>query len=143
MRGNAVVGQLFHLFGTDLNFDRYPVHAEQGGMQGLVAVGLGNRDVVLEAAREGLVQAVHGAEHAVAGVGLVDDDAEGVDVHDLVERLLLAAHLLVDAVQVLLAAHHLALQPFALQTGLQRLENAVEQVLAIAPGVAHGAVDQH
>jgi len=70
-------------------------------------------------------------------------DAEGVDVHDFIERLLLAAHLLVDAVQVLLAAHHLALQPFALEAGLQRFENAVEQLLAVAPGVTHGAVNQH
>ncbi len=110
-------------------------------MQGLVAVGLGNGDVVLEAAREGLVQAMDRTQHAVAGVDLVDDDAEGVDIHDLVECPALLAHLLVDAVQVLFPAHYRARQTRALQTGLQRLENLVEQLLAVAAGVTHGLGD--
>ncbi|MNZ73678.1 hypothetical protein D3C78_921000 [compost metagenome] len=117
------------------------MHAEQGGVQRLVAVGLGNRDVVLEAAGQRLVQVVHGAEHAVAGVDLVDDDAEGVDVHDLVERPALAAHLLVDAVEVLLAADDLAFHAFAAQAVGQRFLDLVDDFLAVATGPAHGGAD--
>ena len=116
--GDAAVGQLFHFSGTDLNFDWHSVHAEQRGMQRLVTVSLRDRDVIFEAPRKGLVQTVHGTKHAIAGVGLVDDDAEGVHIHDLGESLSLAAHLLVDTVQVFLAAHHGALQAFTLKASL-------------------------
>jgi hypothetical protein len=109
VRGDAVVGHLFHFAGADLDLDRHAVHAEQRGVQRLVAVGLGDRDVILEAPRQRLVQVMHGAQHAVAGVDLVDDDAERVDVHDLVEGPALAAHLLVDAVEVFLPPADLAL----------------------------------
>ena len=33
VRGDATVGQLFHLFGADLNLDGHAVHTEQRGMQ--------------------------------------------------------------------------------------------------------------
>lgn len=141
VRGDPVVGHLFHLAGTDLDLDGHPVHAEQGGMQRLVAVGLGNRDVVLEASGERLVQAVHGAQHAIAGIDLVDDDAEGVDVHDLVERLTLAAHLLVDAVEVLLAADHLAFHAFAGEAVDQRLLDLADDLAAVAAGLLHRLAD--
>lgn len=141
MRGDPVVGHLLHLAGADLDLDGHPVHAEQGGMQRLVAVGLGNRDVVLEAPGERLVQAVHGAQHAVAGIDLVDDDAEGVDVHDLVERLTLAAHLLVDAVEVLLAADHLAFHAFAGEAVDQRLLDLADDLAAVAAGLLHRLAD--
>ncbi len=141
VRGDPVVGHLFHLAGADLDLDGHAVHAEQRGVQRLVAVGLGNRDVVLEATGERLVQVVHGAEHAVAGVDLVDDDAEGVDVHDLVERLALAAHLLVDAEQVLLAAQDLAFHAFAGEAVDQRFLDLADDLAAVAAGFLHRLAD--
>ena len=141
VRGDAVVGQLFHFAGTDLDLDRYAVHAEQRGVQRLVAVGLGYRDVVLEAAGQGLVQVVHGAQYAVTGVDLVDDDAEGVDVHDFVERPALAAHFLVDAVEVLLAARHLAFHAFASQAMEDRFFDLVDDFLAVAPSALDRCAD--
>ncbi len=139
--GDAVVGHLFHLAGADLDFDGHAVHAEQGGVQRLVAVGLGNRDVVLESPWQWLVQAVHGAEHAIARIDLVHHDAEGVDIHDLVEGFPLAAHLLVDAVQVLLAAQYVAFQPFALEAVDQRLFDLLDDLVAVAAGAAYGGAD--
>ncbi|MNR16705.1 hypothetical protein D3C85_1333240 [compost metagenome] len=52
MGGDAVVGHLFHFTGADLDLDRNTVHAEQRGVQRLIAVGLGDRDVILEAPRQ-------------------------------------------------------------------------------------------
>ncbi|MNX50122.1 hypothetical protein D3C86_807400 [compost metagenome] len=109
MGGDAVVGHLFHFTGADLDLDRNTVHAEQRGVQRLIAVGLGDRDVILEAPRQRFVQIMHSTQHAVAGIDLVDDDPERVDVHDLVEGPTLAAHFLVDAVEVFLATADLAL----------------------------------
>ena len=93
-----------------------------------------------EASGERLVQAVHGAQYAIAGIDLVDDDAEGVDVHDLVERLTLAAHLLVDAVEVLLAADHLAFHAFAGEAVDQRLLD-LDDLAAVAAGLLHRLAD--
>jgi len=110
-------------------------------MQGLVAVGLGNCDVVLEAARQGFVQIVYSAQHAVAGIDLVDDDPERIHVHDLVESPTLAAHLLVDAVDVLLPAADLALDLVDRQAMAQRLFDLVDDFLAVAPCALDRLVD--
>ena len=115
MGGDAVVGHLFHVAGADLDLDRHAVHAHQHRVQGLVAVGLGDGDVVLELARHRFVQVVDAAQHPVAGVHRVDDDAEGEDVHDLGEALPLGLHLQVDAVEVLLAADDLGAVALLLQ----------------------------
>ena len=113
--GDAVVGHLLHVAGADLDFDGHAVHAHQHGVQGLVAVGLGNGDVVLELPGHRLVQAVDAAQYPVAGVHRVDDDAKGEDIHDLREALPLGFHLLVDAVEVLFAADYLDLVALLLQ----------------------------
>jgi hypothetical protein len=86
VRGDAGFGHAVHLLGADLHLDRHAVRAEQGGVQRLIAVDARDGDVVLEAPGHGLVDAVHQPQHAVAGVGAVDDDAKAVHVDHLVER---------------------------------------------------------
>src|SRR5450830_2105969 len=139
--GDAVVGHLFHFAGANLDLDRYAVHAEQCGMQRLVAVGFGNCDVVLEAAGQGFVQIMYSAEDPIAGVDLVDDDPERVDVHDLVEGPALAAHLGVDAVQVLLPSADFTLDAVDGQAVAQGLFDLVDDFLAVAPGAFDRLVD--
>ena len=131
---DAVVGHFFHFTGTDLDLDRYAMHAKQRGMQRLIAVGFGNGDVVLEPARQGFVQIMYSAQYAVAGVDLVDDDPECVNIHDLVKGPALAAHLLVDAVDVLLTTADFTLNAVDGQTVAERFFNLVDDFLAIAPG---------
>ena len=117
VRGDAGLGDPVHVLGADLHFDRHAVRPEQRGVQRLVAVDARDRDVVLEASRHRLEHAVHDAERAVAGVGAVDDDAQAVHVDDLGERRALALHLLVDAVEVLLARLDLGLDVGLQQRG--------------------------
>ena len=75
MSGRALDGHSIHLFCSYLNLDWQTVRAVQDGMQGLVSIGLGQCDMVLEAARFWLVQRVCGAPYGqlffpqVAGVG--------------------------------------------------------------------------
>ncbi len=121
-----------HVRGADLHFDRRAVRAEQRGVQRLVAVHARDRDVVLEAARHRLEHRVHDAERAVARVGLVDDQAEAVHVDDLVERDLLAPHLLVDAVDVLLAAFDRRGNLRRIERFLERSRDAADELLVIA-----------
>jgi hypothetical protein len=66
--GDAVVGHVVHLLRADLDLDGHAVHAHEHRVQGLVAVGLGDGDVVLELAGHRLVQVVHMPEDPVAGV---------------------------------------------------------------------------
>ena len=82
-------------------------------MQRLIAVRFRNGNIVFEATGHWLVEAVNRAEYAVAGVGLVDHNAKGIHVHNVGERLALAAHFLVNAVQVFLASAAASNQAFA------------------------------
>ena len=70
-------------------------------MEGLVAVGLGGADVVLEPAQHRLEHVVHHAQHIVALRDVVHDHPEGVQVENLVHGLVLGVHLAVDGVGVL------------------------------------------
>ena len=139
--GDAVVGHRLHFPGADLDFDGHPVHTHQYGVQGLVTVGLGNCDVILEFPRHRLVQAVDAAQYPVAGIHRVDDDAEGIDIHDLGKRLPLGLHLLVNAVKVFLPPQYFHLMALLGQGGLDLVADLVYQLLAVAPGTAQGGVD--
>ncbi|RMO04789.1 hypothetical protein ALQ48_06206 [Pseudomonas coronafaciens pv. zizaniae] len=141
VRGDPVIGHLFHFTSADLDFDRHAMHAEQRGMQRLIAVGLGDRDVILETAGQRLVQIMYSTQHAVTGIDLVDDDTERINVHDLVESAALAAHLLVDTVEVFLATADIAFNTVHCQAMAQRLFNLVDQLLAITPGALDRLVD--
>ena len=116
MRGNTHLCHLIHVFGTDLDFDRDTVWPNHGGVQGLISVGLWNRDVVFYATRARFVQAVHLAQYAVAGIQIVNDNAEGVDIHDRVKTLLFQHHFAVDRVQMFLATANATRNSRFLQT---------------------------
>ena len=61
MGSDTVIGHGFHFFGTNLDFDGYPVHTEQGCVQGLVAVSLGNGNIILESSGNRFKKVVNGA----------------------------------------------------------------------------------
>ena len=52
VRRDPLFGDAVHLLGADLHFERLPVRAHHGGMQGLVEVGPRNGDEIFDAARE-------------------------------------------------------------------------------------------
>ena len=74
-----------------------------------VIVGLGRRDVVLEAARHHRPFGVHDAQRPIALLDIVDDDAEAEDVGQLLEGDVLALHLAPDRIGLLLPPAHLGL----------------------------------
>ncbi len=124
--------QFVHFFGANLHFDGHAVHAYDHRVEGLIAVDLGNGDVILEFPRHGFVQIVNRPEGAITGIHVLHYDAEGVNIHDLVEGFVLAAHLVVDAVEVLLAADHQRAYIFALQARLYGRLDIFHQRLAVA-----------
>ncbi len=108
-------------------------------MQRLVAVGFGDRDVVLETPRYRLVEVVHHAQGAVAGIHVVDDDADGEDVEHFLERVVLVAHLAVDAVQPLLASGDAPDDACGLHARADRLLDIAHGLAAVAAGTVHRA----
>ena len=84
---------------------------------------------------------MHGAERAIAGVGAIDHNADAVDVHDLAEHGALAAHLAVDAVQVLRARHHVRLDAALQERGIQLLLDLLEEFLLVAARAAQRVLE--
>ena len=104
--GHAVLGLFVHLAGADLHLEGDALVPDDGGVQALVAVGLGGGDIVLEPVGQRVVHIVDQAQGAVALGDGVQDDADGVDVVDLVKGFVLDEHLAVDAVDAFDPALH-------------------------------------
>ena len=90
--------------GADLHLKGRAGEAHDSGVQTLVQIGLGRTDIVFEAAEDRLIQIMHNAQHVIAVRHRIHDDAEGDQVENLVERLVLGEHFTVNAVGVLQAA---------------------------------------
>ena len=137
VRRDSGLRDLVHFLGTDLDLDGRTERSEQRRVQGLVAVGLGDRDVVLEPLGHGFVQTVHQAENTVAVVGPLDDDAEPVYVEHLLEREMLVKHLSIQAVEVLLPALQASLDAFLSEPALHRGFDLVHDPLSVAAHLAY------
>ena len=70
-------------------------------MEGLVAVGLGGADIVLEAAQNGLVNIVDDAQDVIAVAHVLHHHPEGEQVENFINGLVLVEHLPVDGIGVL------------------------------------------
>ena len=132
VRGDPELRVAVHVARADLHLHALAVGTDHRGVQALVAVGLGQRDVVLEAPRNGTPGAVHDAERRVDRVGrAVEDHAERDHVVDLVERETLGRHLRLDRREFLLAPRHLGDQPGLLQLRLERAEHLADVLRAL------------
>ena len=80
-------------------------------MKGLVHIGLRHGDVVLEPARNGLIQFMDHTQGRIAVLHIVHQDPHCKEVVDLIQGLLLVHHLFIDAEEMLDPAHHLGLDP--------------------------------
>ena len=116
MRGNAFFGNAVHLLGADLHFHALPVRADDRGMDGLVHIGLGHADIVLETARHRPEESVDHPQSLIALGHRLEDDAEGQKVVELIQGDLLGLEFAVDAVVMLQAAadftHQIMLRQF-------------------------------
>ena len=113
VRGDAEFGDLVHLLGADLQLDALVAGADHGGVDRTIIVLLRRRDIVLEAAGHDGPGGVDDAERAVAGLDIVEDDAEPENVGQLLEADRFALHLGPDRKRFLAPAvdvrHHAVL----------------------------------
>ena len=126
MRRDAGLGNSVHVLGSDLHLERHAVRAEQRGMQRLIAVRARDGDVILEAVRHGLEYAMYPPDRSIAGVHVLHDDAQAIDIDYFIQEGALAPHLFIDAVEMLLAPLDargaLVLQERRLQLSLDLLQ---------------------
>src|SRR3546814_10184958 len=73
---DAVFGHLVHVVGADLHLDAVALGPDDRRVQRAVAVRLGRRDEVLEAAGHHVIAAVQQAERMVAVTQRADDDTK-------------------------------------------------------------------
>ena len=100
-------------------------------VQRLIQVGLGRCDIVLDAPRHGLPLLVDLAEHFVALVHRADDDAHRRQVVDLIERLVLRRHLLIDGIEVLGTPEHLAVDVAFDEDLLDLFDDVIDKAVAL------------
>ncbi len=132
MRSHTGLGEAVHLLRADLDLDWIAKGPEQRRVQRLVAIGLGNGDVILELAVDRFVERVQRAERQIARRRITDHHTQTVDVHDLTERHVLVGHLAVDAVERLFATTNLGLDTVVGESPTHRVRQAL-QGLAAAP----------
>ncbi len=97
MSRDTVLRGIVHFYGAYLNLKRNALFADNCRMQRLITVRLRGGDIVLEAVRHGAEQVVNNAEYIITFDDRLNDDPHGVNVIDLIERLVLDVHLLVNA----------------------------------------------
>ena len=128
--GDPLLGHLVHVAGADLHLEGLPPLAHHRGVERLVEVGLGHRDVVLEAAGDGAPVLVDDAQRAVGVADVGGDDAKRLVVVELGDVDALAPQLLVDRVVALDPEGDLGLDPGLLEALGQRLGDALHRPLA-------------
>ena len=138
VRCHAGFGNHMHLVGAHLELDVHARGANQRGVQRLVAVEFGNRDVVFELAGHWLVHLVQNTEGRVAIGHGGHNDPKAVDVRHLGKAQVLEVHLLIDGVQRFLAPSQAHLHA---DLGERSIHFSLHFLNQIAPAVA-GFVDR-
>ena len=141
VRGHTGFGDFVHANGADLQFHRRAIGAEQRRVQRLVAVGFGDRDVILEFARERFVECMQGTQRQIAGGDILDDDAKAVNIQHLGKRDALFEHFFVDRRKIFFAARHCRIDVEFFQAMIDRIENLADHFTAIAARRLDGFVE--
>ena len=102
--GETAFGVIVHFVGADLEFDDLAVGSDDGGVERLVAVLLWHCDVIFDAAWHGFEEGMDDTENEVTGRNIGDDEAEGDDVVDALDVLVVFGELFVEAVDRFSAA---------------------------------------
>ena len=141
MGGDSVLGEEVHLLRPYLHLERVSVRADDGGVQRLVHVALRVRYVVVEEPRYRLPYRVDKAEHLIALADGLYYDAQREKVIELLQRKVLAAHLFVDAVEMLRASLYRGLDALLPQLVREDVHCLFYYHLALRQLFAHAALD--
>ena len=146
VRRDAAFGHGIHPLGADLNLHPAAAAGRNGGVERLVAVGLGDRNPVAQPFGIGDVvvgdDRVDGPALSLLLLGrTVEDDAQREDVVDPFERHVLLVHLRPDREDRLRAALDVVVESLPVEPLDDRRQKTVDEGLAFALGLLQLAVD--
>jgi len=95
--GHAGIGHAVHVTSTNLHLNWRAIRPEQRGVQALVAVGLGNGDVILELAGDRLEQGMQRPQGQVGRRDVADNHPKAVDIQYFGKRQVFFQHFAVNA----------------------------------------------
>ena len=130
MRGNSELGDRVHFLGPDLDLERVTLRSHHGGVERLIGVGFGNREMILDPPRKRRPLLVDQAESGVAVGYRRDDDTKGEEIEHVGDIHSLPLELLVDGVEVLDPAVDRALDSILLQQPLEHAANFREPAIS-------------
>ena len=126
-----------HLLGANLHLHRFALGTDHSRVQAAVEVVFGVGDVVVKFAVDGPPQAMHHAQGRIAVAHRADNNAEAVDVVDLLEGHILALHLAVDAVDVFGATVDFGFDALRVQGRPQQTLHFVHPLDTLRPLLGH------
>jgi len=141
MRSNAILCHLVHGLGANLHFERAPLQSDDGGVQRLIAVILGQGDIVVKLASDGAPEAMDRAQRVIALALLLHDHADAKQIIDLVKGAIFLLHLAVNAVQVLGATGDAIVQALLIQASTHGGDGAFQVRHALRALLCHQAGD--
>ena len=136
MGSDTILRSLMHLVSTDLHLKGLPGTSDQRRMKGLVHVRLRHCDIVLETSGNRLIHRMDHTQSRVTVLHRIDNNTNCKQIVDLVQRLVLVLHLLVDAEEMLDPAVHLRFDLRILDNTADLIHDSLNILLSGA--LAHG-----
>ena len=137
MCSNACFGHIIHFFGTYLYLNIHAIGTKQHGVQGLIAIGLGDCDIVLKFSRHRFVEVMYDTKRPITVVDIFDQDSKGVNIIDFIKSQFISAHLFVDAIQVFFPSLDLDRQFFLSHASTQRVSDFGNHLFSITTRLTH------
>ncbi|MNC30052.1 hypothetical protein D3C75_783240 [compost metagenome] len=130
---NPELGSPVHLPRADLHFCRLSARTHHSGVQRLVHVRFGHGNIILETARHRLPKSMNNPECGITILNIVDDNADGKQIINFIELLVLGVHLVIDTVNMLRTPGQIPFDPHFVQFGTDAADHAVDELFPFRP----------
>ena len=121
---------LVHFESTDLDLKWLSIWSDQCGMQGLVHIWLRHGNVILESARDRFVHLMDDAKGCITVLDCIYQNTDCKQIINLIDRLVLIDHLLVNTEEMLDSSIHLCLDSGIVHMLLDLAYDIIDKFLA-------------
>ncbi len=112
VRRHAELGVFMHLFGANLDLNRFPARPKHHGVNRLVAVRFRVGDVIIKFVRQMTIVGMHDPQRRVAILQTFSDDTYRAHIKQLIKSEMLLLHFAPDAIDMLRTPVYLSLHAF-------------------------------
>ena len=130
MCSNTIFRGTVHLVGSNLNLERTTARSNQCRVERLVHVLFRHCDIIFETSRNWLVFLMNNSECRITIPYRIDLDTNCMNIVNLVERLVLRDHFLIDGEQMLDTSVYLCLDASFLHILLNLFYHLYDEILA-------------